>query len=72
MDDLALASRVKASLVLPSTDELEVDVVAHQGHVEIRGKVADLDQFHELERTARAVRGVATLDLDAVCPPGPD
>jgi cytidylate kinase len=73
MDDLALASRVKASLVLnPATADLEFEVVAQQGHVEIKGKVANLDQFRDLERTVRAVQGVVALNLDAVAPPGPD
>jgi hypothetical protein len=73
MNDLSIASRIKANLVLnPATEELEVEVESHQGRVKIRGKVANLEQFRELERTARNVPGVVSLDLDAVAPPGPD
>lgn len=73
MDDLAIASRIKANLVLnPATEELEVEVAAHQGNIKISGKVANLEQFREVERTARAVPGVVSLDLAALAPPGPD
>jgi len=73
MDDLALASRIKANLVLnPATEELEVEVAAHQGNVKISGKVTSLEQLHEVERTASAVPDVVSLDLAALAPPQPD
>ncbi len=73
MNDLALASRVKADLVLNrETEALELEVTAHNGLVTIKGKLASLDQFREIERTAKAVQGVTALNMDAVAPPGPD
>jgi cytidylate kinase len=69
MDDLALASRVRAGLALnPFTSDLEVEVMAHQGSVSIKGKTVDLDQVAEVERVARETPGVAELKLDRLGP----
>jgi len=69
MADLALASRIRASLALNApTSDLEVEVVARQGSVSIKGKVVDLDQMAEVERVARGTPGVAELQLDKLGP----
>jgi cytidylate kinase len=69
MADLALASRIRANLALNvPTSDLEVEVVAHQGSVWIKGKVVDLDQMAEVERVARKTPGVAELKLDRLGP----
>lgn len=65
MDDLALASRVRAALVLDkATADLEVDVLARDGSVTIRGKLSYRDQLREVQRVAQAVPGVTSVDLD--------
>jgi cytidylate kinase len=65
MKDLALASRVKADLVLdPKTSELELDVQASDGEVTISGKVPLLSEVDEIERVVRSTPGVAVLHLD--------
>jgi hypothetical protein len=65
MDDLALASRVRASLaVAPATAGIEVEVVARGGSVSIRGRLANVQLVNGVERVARQVPGVDALDLD--------
>jgi cytidylate kinase len=65
MDDLALASRVRADLAIhPGTSGLEFEVAAHSGEVTIRGKVPELDQLEKVKQIALAVPGVTHLDLD--------
>ncbi|MBI4876010.1 MAG: cytidylate kinase family protein [Acidobacteria bacterium] len=67
LDDLALASRVKADLAIDAaTSDLEVDVAAKSGAVRIRGSLNTPQQLREVERVARAVAGVASLDLDGL------
>jgi cytidylate kinase len=67
MDDLAVASRVRANLAInPPTSHLEFEVTARRGQVSIRGKVAGADELDEVKRVAQAVPGVATLNLDGV------
>lgn len=67
MDNLALASRVKAQLALsPPTSDLEVEVVAEAGRVWLRGKLNRAEQLEEVQRVARAVPGVSELNLDAL------
>jgi len=69
MADLALASRVRANLALnASTSDLEMEVVARQGSVSIKGKVIDLDQMADVERVARGTAGVIDLKLDKLGP----
>jgi len=69
MADLALASRVRANLVLnASTSDLEMEVVALRGSVSIKGKVVDLEQMAEVERVARGTAGVTDLKLDKLAP----
>jgi predicted secreted Zn-dependent protease len=63
LDDMALASRVKATLAIhTSTSELEVEVSADNGSVSIRGDVPS-HQFKEVSDIARAVPGVTDLHL---------
>jgi len=65
MDDLVLASRVKADLAInPATSDLEVDVVARKGRVALTGKIPRLAEVQEIERVARAVPGVTAVQLD--------
>jgi cytidylate kinase len=65
MNDLALASRVRASLlVAPATTGIEVEVVARGGSVSIRGRMANVQLVKNVERVARQVPGVDALDLD--------
>jgi cytidylate kinase len=70
MNDLALASRVRADLALnPSTSDLEVEVTALEGAVSIEGKLADIRRLKEVEQVAKAVPGVTALNLDKLAPP---
>lgn len=69
MDDLALASRIRANLALNApTSNLEVEVVARGGVVSIKGKLATMDQYEEVERIAQAAPGVTELNLDELAP----
>ncbi len=69
MDDLALASRVRADLAItPSTSDLEVEVVAHAGAVSIQGRLTSMDRLEEVARIAKAVPGVLSLDLEKLAP----
>jgi cytidylate kinase len=69
MDDLALASHIRVNLALNvPTSDLEVEVVARQGSVSIRGKVVELDQMAEVERVARGTPGVAELKVEGLGP----
>jgi osmotically-inducible protein OsmY len=65
MDDLVLASRIKADLVLdPKTSDLELDVRASEGEITITGKVSRLSEVQEIERVAGAAAGVTAVHLD--------
>jgi cytidylate kinase len=69
MDDLALASRVRAELALDgATSHLEVEVVARHGDVRVVGPFTT-SEAGEVRRAAAAVAGVATLDLDELPAP---
>jgi cytidylate kinase len=70
MDDLALGSRVRADLAVhPSTLDLDLEVVAQNGAIAIKGKVPTLEQIDAVKRVARAVHGVTSLNLDKLSPP---
>lgn len=70
MDDLALASRVRADLAIhPSTSDLEFEVTANSGIVAIQGKVSSLGQLEDVQRIAKAVPGVTILNVDRLTPP---
>lgn len=67
MNDLALASRVRAELALnPFTSNLEVEVVASGGSVSIRGEL--FEQLEEVQRVVCAVPGVMGLAIDEPAP----
>lgn len=69
LNDLALASQVKARLALePSTHLLEFNVTARDGVVTIRGRVTSLELLPEIERVASSVPGVRQLMLDELLP----
>ncbi|MBI4875147.1 MAG: cytidylate kinase-like family protein [Acidobacteria bacterium] len=62
MNDLALASRVRAALASsPFTSNLEVEVEARDGAVRIRGDVAEEEE--DVEQVVRAVPGVTGLTV---------
>jgi cytidylate kinase len=70
MDDLALASRVRAALALDdATSHLEVEVVAKEHTVRIFGSVANMREVDEVRHVAMAVPGVGTLNLDELASP---
>jgi len=65
MADLALASRVRAELVVhPRTAGLEVDVEAREGAVTIRGKVGSRELVQEVQEVVWKIPGVSGLVLD--------
>jgi len=70
MDDLALASRVRAELALdPSTSHLEFEVRSKEGAVEVHGAVSNMREVTEIRRIALAVPGVKALNLDELASP---
>jgi cytidylate kinase len=70
LEDLALASKVKATLAITSaTEDLEVEVTADGGAVTVNGKLSNLQQLVEVERIAKSVPGVTALELDRLAPP---
>ena len=70
MDDLVLASRVRAALALDgSTAHLEFDVEAKDGEIKVHGAVANMREVGEVQRVALGVSGVKKLDLDALISP---
>jgi len=72
MDDLVRASRVKAQLALnPGTSHLELDVLCKGSAVRVMGKIYETAQIAQIERIARAVEGVASIDVDELAPPIP-
>lgn len=69
MNDLAVASRVRAALALsPATSNLEVEVESHGGAVLLRGKLGDLRQIEEIEKIVLGVPDVKGLNLDELAP----
>jgi len=70
MDDLTLASRVRAALALDqATSHLEVDISAKEGRILVRGGVSQMRDIEEVRRIALGVAGVTTLDLDELTSP---
>jgi cytidylate kinase len=70
LEDMALASRVRASLAVDaSTSDLEVEVTAKDGVVAIHGKLSTVNRLGEVESVAKAVPGVATVQLDGMSLP---
>ena len=72
MNDLAIASRVKADLALNSSSaQLEFDVESKDGRVTIRGKLPNLELVEEIKSVASAVTGVkevAVLEVVSMTP----
>lgn len=67
LDDLALASRIRADLATnTSTEDLEFEVSARSGFVSIRGRLSSRYQFNEVERIAKSVAGVKDLDIQGL------
>lgn len=65
MNDLAKASRVKASLAMdPATADLQFEVVAHEGSISIKGDIVSHHQVKKIGSLARAVPGVAEVHLE--------
>jgi cytidylate kinase len=70
MDDLALASRVRAELALDSaTSHLEFEVHAKEGKVTVHGAVTNMREVTEIQRIAMGVPGVQALNLDELASP---
>ncbi len=70
MDDLAVASQVKSKLAQESsTAHLEFVVRSEKGAVAIQGKVTSIDLVPEIERIARSVEGVESVNLDQIASP---
>lgn len=70
MDDMALASRVRAELAIhESTSHLEVEVESSTGTVSIHGRIPTVDDVDEVRRIAAAVAGVAAVNLDELTTP---
>jgi cytidylate kinase len=67
MDDLALASRVRAQLAIHhSTSHIEVEVVAKKNGVRIIGTVSNMWEVDEVRHIAAGVPGVETVNLDGL------
>jgi len=70
LEEMALASRVKARLAIDSTtSDLEFDVDAEKGVVSIHGKVPSTDRLPAVERVALAVPGVKELRMEELVSP---
>jgi cytidylate kinase len=70
MNDLALASRVRAELALnPFTSNLEVTAEAHGGAVTIKGSFSD--QVEDIQRAAGSVPGVSGVTIHELPPAEP-
>lgn len=70
MDDLALASRVRAELALDdSTSQLEVEVISERGALTIHGRIPTTREVEEVRRVAQALPGVKKVNLDEVASP---
>jgi osmotically-inducible protein OsmY len=70
VNDLALASRVRAELAVnPFTSNLEVDVKASGGAVSVRGDF--FEQSEAVQRVALAVAGVTGLTVEELATADP-
>ena len=64
LDDLALASRVRANLAMdPATADFQFEVVADSGSVSIKGGIVNPGQAKTIGNIVRAVSGVADVAL---------
>ena len=65
MQDLTLASRVRANLALaPETKGLEVDVTARAGAITVSGEPVGRDRLPDIEAVVRRVPGVSDLSIE--------
>ena len=70
LEDLALASKVRAELAIASSTEgLELEATADNGVVTLKGKLASVDQLAEVRRIATKIPGLVDLNLDGLTPP---
>lgn len=70
MDDLALASRVRAELALnDATSHLEFEVVAQEHAIRVIGSVSNMREVDEVRHVAAAVPGVEKINLDELASP---
>ena len=64
MDDLAMASRVKAALAMdPATADFQFEIVAKGGSVSVKGGIVSPAQAKAIGDIVRGVPGVAELEL---------
>jgi cytidylate kinase len=67
MDDLALASKVRATLATDrTTAHLELEVEAKEGTVWIRGRAHEMSDADEADRVASMVEGVREVNVDGL------
>jgi cytidylate kinase len=70
MDDLALASRIRAELAVnPSTSHLEVEVLSTLGAITIHGRIPTMDDLEEVRRIITSMPEVKSLNLDELATP---
>jgi len=69
MADLALASKIRARLVIQeTTSDLEVDVVAHDGFVTITGDGLSDAELSTIRRMLESMEGIKELHVGAYAP----
>jgi len=65
MEDLALASRVRASLIAdPKTAQVEVEIAAHAGGVTLKGMAYTPEQIKEIQNVVRKIPGVHQVQAE--------
>ena len=65
MNDLAVASRIKANLAMnPATSNLELEVVAHGGSVSIKGDIVGPSQVKKIGSIVQTAPGVTEVYLE--------
>jgi cytidylate kinase len=70
MDNLTIASRVKSKLARESvTAHLEFVVRSDKGVVSIGGRLSSIDLLPEVERIARSVEGVESVNVEQLASP---
>lgn len=70
MDDLALASRVRAALALDdATSHLEVQVTAKTGSLYLHGAASNMRDVEEVKRIASSIPGVIVVNVDELASP---
>jgi len=73
LEDMAIASRVKARLALdPATAALEFDVSCKDGVVTVRGRLSRPEQAKDVERVALTTEGVKSVRLEELVSATPD